>query len=731
MFLKGRRASLHVFMRLAVCSVAMWWPLAALAAADDDVPSPSNYGGAGLIDMHSARFFPDGYLALSTSITAPDDRYALTVQALPWAEFTFRYSITHAIFDSGIPVHDRSFDVKFRLARETEYVPEIALGLQDFLGTGIYSAEYFAGSKRWGAFDFTLGLGWGRLASRGIFENPFALLNHSLRTRSLSGSTGGLPLVKSIFRGPDMGLFGGVEYRTPIENLSLKIEYSSDAYVREKLESGNDYSFPLNVGLNYRPFQWLDIGLSLMHGHYAGLRVSALIDSATENWQARLDPPPRFRARPEEPANTILQHDTKAAPPGDASSPESRFVDLTQQREENNTAQEGAAAPALMLPALPPVVIPNLPAPVQPALPPGTLLDAATSERIKLGVENQKLTFLGAGVEGDKITVLIENPRYRRDTEAIARTARILSTTAPIRIESFEITLMRAGQPLTTVTLPRTELDQLANHESSPAEVFQVSDLSPGAFAPLDHLRPDLFPQAGVFLYPVFRQSLFAPENPVYMRFGVGGSADLRVMRGWFFDATVVASLWDNFNEIKRGTNSVLPHVRSDIAQYLKKGKVGLENFSTSYFFKLAPEIFGRASVGYLEQMFAGVGGELLYRPFGQRWAVGVDLWEVRQRDYHVLFELRPYQTFTGHLSAYYQLPWYDAQLAVSAGQYLAGDRGVTFALAPVLDGRSDRRVVHPDKRLRRSVRRRQLRQRDQNRHPVRMGSALRDPGQL
>src|ERR1700704_2219459 len=179
MSFKAKRASLLALVRRVVLWSTLWYPVAAMAAEPPDSPSPSNYGGAGLLDMRTARFLPDGYLDISTSFTQPDDRYALTYQALPWAEFTFRYSITRAIFDTGVPLHDRSFDAKFRLSHETEYVPEIALGLQDFLGTGIYSAEYLAGSKRWGPFDFTLGIGWGRLASRGTFENPFGLFSKS------------------------------------------------------------------------------------------------------------------------------------------------------------------------------------------------------------------------------------------------------------------------------------------------------------------------------------------------------------------------------------------------------------------------------------------------------------------------------------------------------------------------------------------------------------------------
>src|SRR5712671_918978 len=206
MAFKTKRASVLALARpFVLCLAPLLFPFAAIAA-EPEVPSPSNYGGAGLLDMRTARFLPDGYLSFSTSFTQPDDRYALTFQALPWAEFTFRYAITRAIFDSGVPLHDRSFDLKIRLSRESEYVPELALGLQDMLGSGIYSAEYVAGSKRWGPFDFTLGMGWGRLGSRGTFANPFGIFGKSFLTRSGGFGLGGLPRLKSLFRGPDVGL---------------------------------------------------------------------------------------------------------------------------------------------------------------------------------------------------------------------------------------------------------------------------------------------------------------------------------------------------------------------------------------------------------------------------------------------------------------------------------------------------------------------------------------------
>jgi len=673
-FLQHRQCLL-TFARLIVVCLIVLWTCAAIAQTEPDVPSPSNYGGAGLFDMRTARFYPDGYLVLGVSDSEPDDRYSMTVQALPWAEFTFRYSIIGAE-----QLYDRSFDLKFRLSHETEYIPELALGLQDILGTGVYSAEYLVATKQWGPLDITLGLGWGRLGSRGTFENPFGIFSKSLLERPNSNREGGAPLFSSYFRGPDVGLFGGIEYKTPIENLNLKVEYSSDAYTQEKALIGKDYSFPVNYGLTYRPLPWLDMSLSMMHGRYVSFRVSTLIDLASANWTTRIDPAPRFRSRAAEPAPSLLEHN---GPVEESGTPVTRFVDLTAKRASPPaTSIEPAPAGSAPERNVPVPAIPNIsPDQAGPPVQSDSGIDPNVETRIRQGIATQDLPVQGLGREGTKLVIIVENNHYRRDSEAIARTARILSIAAPPDIEYFEITLARLGQPLTTVTLPRAQIDKLADGNGSPAELFLASDISPGNPDALDHIQPGLFPNVGAFLFPVFRQSFFDPDNPVYVRFGIGGSAGLRLTRGWLIEGSIMQSLYDNFNQIKRESNSVLPHVRSDVAHYLKEGKFEINNLTSSYYFKFAPEIYGRVTGGYLEEMFAGVGGELLYRPFGQRWAIGVDLWAVRQRDYHVLFDLRHYQAITGHITAYYALPWHDVRLAVSAGQYLAGDKGITFEL--------------------------------------------------
>jgi hypothetical protein len=80
-----------------------------------------------------------------------------------------------------------------------------------------------------------------------------------------------------------------------------------------------------------------------------------------------------------------------------------------------------------------------------------------------------------------------------------------------------------------------------------------------------------------------------------------------------------------------------------------------------------------------LESMYAGAGGEVLYRPFGERWAVGADVNWVKQRGFDQDFSLRRYHVITGQATGYFNTGFHDVTVAVSVGRYLAGDWGSTI----------------------------------------------------
>src|SRR6202041_2798250 len=55
------------------------------------------------------------------------------------------------------------------------------------------------------------------------------------------------------------------------------------------------------------------------------------------------------------------------------------------------------------------------------------------------------------------------------------------------------------------------------------------------------------------------------------------------------------------------------------------------------------------------------------------------DLYDVQKRGFDRLLDLQNYRVVTGHVSLYWASPWYDINFEVRAGQYLAGDRGISF----------------------------------------------------
>ena len=150
---------------------------------------------------------------------------------------------------------------------------------------------------------------------------------------------------------------------------------------------------------------------------------------------------------------------------------------------------------------------------------------------------------------------------------------------------------------------------------------------------------------------------------------------------------TVSADLLNNYDKFKYNAPSRLPRVRTDLRRYMVDNDVTLPNLQLNVAHRFGRDVYGMAYAGYLEWMYAGVGGELLYRPMDQPWAVGVNINRVQQRDFDQHWGLRDYRMTTGHATLYYA---FDARERIvgsmSVGRYLAGDYGATVNIARVFD---------------------------------------------
>ena len=125
-----------------------------------------------------------------------------------------------------------------------------------------------------------------------------------------------------------------------------------------------------------------------------------------------------------------------------------------------------------------------------------------------------------------------------------------------------------------------------------------------------------------------------------------------------------------------------LYHVRQDRRLYLTEGETGLRRMALDYLVDLHPNIKGKFSVGYLEWMFGGFGGEILYMPDNKRWSLGIDAYWVKQREYDQRLAFKDYETVTGFLTYYQDIPFYDMRLKLSVGKFLAKDVGAHIVVS-------------------------------------------------
>jgi hypothetical protein len=294
----------------------------------------------------------------------------------------------------------------------------------------------------------------------------------------------------------------------------------------------------------------------------------------------------------------------------------------------------------------------------------------------------QSLDIQAVSFDESDAVVYYTNLHYFAEAEAIERLTRLLMQYAPPRIERFRLIATAYGLPVQEFNILRRPVEQLKSQEGEDVPVLAsnaASIQSPGFNHPiLDQNQK--FPQFSWYIFPQFRQQLFDPSNPFGIQMVAAVAARVVVAPGLSLRGQAETSLFDTFNTA-RMSDSMLPHVRTDFVNYFTHGKNGIDNLEASYHFRLRPDVFAIARVGYLESMFAGAGGEVLWRPEGARWALGADAYQVYQRGFDRLFDLQKYHQFTGHISLYYASPWYDLNFELRAGQYLAGDRGFTFQM--------------------------------------------------
>lgn len=555
-------------------------------------PRFNDLGMPGSLTLPAARPAQDGSIAFSFDRDDVHNVGTLTFQATGRLTTAFRYGSFERPRNT---LYDRSFDLQFQLSHERGWMPGIAIGLRDFIGTGTLASEYVVATKSISPkLSVTGGVGWGKLGANADLGTPFG-------ARPTWSGLGGEPGYRQWFRGP-AAAFGALDWHAT-DRLRLSFGWS-----------GEEPAGPSAAGL-------AQFGLS---------------------WQARRGL--AFGARTDGAGNFGLGLQLSFNP---------RF------------------APSALNPGRPPLAFGR-------SHQSSVAMDPVSRLRQRLAEDG--LVLHKVQLDGDHVRVQIENRRFGLPAQALGRVGRALTGELDPEVEHFSVELAGLGPAASQVMLSRSDLLGLQDDPARAEMGWHAARIGPVQNWEGTRL-PEPVPYE-VTLAPYMALSMFDPIAPVRADVGAQVDGRLRIAPGFFLDGSFRARLGGNRKETDRFSNSELPPVRSDVGRYAVAGDAGATRFALTHVSAPLPNIYTRASIGLLEEMFAGVVGEVLWKPPTSRLGLGLELAEVWQRNpgMGLGFDYYDYSTLTGHASVYYALtPEYDLRLDV--GQYLAGDRGATVSI--------------------------------------------------
>lgn len=580
-------------------------------------PSSSNWGVVGLMQTPTARMRPEGSFSLSWMNTRPHAWLNVMLQPFEWLEGGFRYvSVSNrrygpADFSGDQSYKDKSFEVKVRLAKESPWMPELAVGIRDLGGTGLFGGEYLVASKRWGRLDASLGLGWGYLGSKATLANPLGVVDGAFNNRVKSNSgSGGTVDFETYFRGR-VAPFGGVEYQSPWGPV-FKVEYNGNNYRNEPQNNNLPVSSALNYGLVYRWAPGVDVHVSWERGNTLGVGLSLATDLSGLSM-------PKMTDKPLPPVS--LQYPKKAP-------------DWDQTRSD---------------------------------------IENFTNWEVRQLVQ-----------EGGKLGVVVSRSQDTYLEPRLERVMRVVQRDAPSDVLQVEVQHWGAGGVLAVDKMDRARWLQSLTEPARTAAPVPWSDRE----WPQDQKTTDqekLLSTGTDKAYSLspglsFRQSLGGPDAFMLYKLSLTLAGQAQLPMAVRLNGQLELRTLSNYDLFKfKGGGTDLPRVRTYLREYETQSRMTLPRLYAVRDLRLSKDLTAAFYGGLLESMFGGAGGELLYRPAGSSFALGVDVNRVQQRDFGQDFKMRDYKADTGHLTAYWETPWDGLVGALSVGQYLAGDRGVTL----------------------------------------------------
>ena len=581
----------------------------------------SNYGGLGLIQNPNARFHRNGNLSFSWTHNDPYLRGSIIAYPFDWFEASFQYTdINNALYSPF-----KSFSGSQSL-KDKSFDIKIRL-LQE---TALLPET---------------ALGIRDLGGTGLFASEFLVLNKRIRSNldislglgwgNLNGNKISNPLSElhssfqdrndnqelggkfnvKNFFSGDAGYFGGLEYILPFKK-GLRVKLEYDGTNYQ-----NESKVPLsqdskyNIGIVYPWTKRLQTKLSFTRGNTINFGFSYSLGLGKKN-ALNQKKPKRVKLDQSEAIKRVTGR----------SKLNLYKASLLYLREENFSLQR-------------------------------------------------------ATLNNEKLHLVVAQSQFRSPALSAGRAMGIIDQIAPESVKTIKISEVNGGLGMYSLTFPR-EVFSRYQELSSPISANDYITAEPFLFKENDYDFKPLakYPVSFNSVGPELISQIGGPDGFFFGDLKLIADSEILLSRNFSIISSFSYGLIDNMDTLRLKSTSVLPHVRTDIVKYLKQSRAfSIKRIQANYFKQLSPSIFTKLSGGIFEQMFSGYGGEILYRPYDKDFGIGLDLWKVYQREYDQLFDIRDYETITGHLSFYYHEPKSNILFTIKGGRYLAKDSGFTF----------------------------------------------------
>ena len=524
----------------------------------------------GLIQTPSADSRPEGTIAFTFNKNDIWKLGTISVSPFDWLEASYFYYRPSDLIWEGdlIAGHylDKGFNIKFLYRPKNKNLPNLALGLDDFAGTGYFTREYLVATSTYKKIKISTGMGWGKFTGQNAFENPLKQISTSLADRPLISSnikTGGAPTYDQWFRG-DVSLFGGIEYFfTKPNSLKLKVEYDPYDYLDFSANKRPDAIYRLrkkdsniNIGLSYPINKYLNIDLSYIKGNQLNLSFNLAI-TFNDNLSKKPD-----------------------------------FAPLIKQRDTNPTSK--------------PIFYREL-------------LNNLNNNRLLL----QTSTLYDNG----NLDIAISTADHRNSIRSSSYAAFIANKVAnenKIDLGTITVSNINVGTELHNITYIANYFDE---NNPTPIEIIiRNSTLKPGEPGGFldDEFKPKIeFPVIFSSISPTLVSHIGNPEKFFFGGINLQHVSEVQFSRNLLLTSELNTRIYGEFNNTITGPDSEMQHVRTDIVEYLKEDDLFISRMQVDYIFSPYKHFFAKLSGGIFENMYGGLGGEVLYKPFFSNFSIG------------------------------------------------------------------------------------------------------------